>query len=52
MMRTFPNRFVKSLMGRNRVVSMALCAPLAIVGKWLGMGGNLNVVARLKAYVV
>jgi 2-polyprenyl-3-methyl-5-hydroxy-6-metoxy-1,4-benzoquinol methylase len=46
MMRTFPNRFVKLLMGRNRVVSMALCAPLAIVGKWLGMGDNLNVVAR------
>ncbi|MGK2905870.1 MAG: class I SAM-dependent methyltransferase [Desulfuromonadales bacterium] len=47
MIRTFPNRFVKGLMGHNRVVSMALCTPLAIAGKWLGIGDNLNVVARL-----
>lgn len=46
--RTFPNPLVKWLMGRSRVLSMALCAPLAIGGKWLGMGDNLNVVARLE----
>ncbi len=46
--RTFPNPLVKWLMGRSRVLSMTLCAPLAIAGKWLGMGDNLNVVARLE----
>ncbi|HKK00674.1 MAG TPA: hypothetical protein VJ955_00780, partial [Desulfuromonadales bacterium] len=44
---TFPNKLVKWLMGGNRVFSMALCAPLAIGGKWLGMGDNINVVARV-----
>jgi len=48
LMRTFPNRFVKWLMGRNRVLSMALSAPLAIGGKWLGMGDNINVLARVE----
>ncbi len=48
LVRTFPNRFVKWLLGNNRVVSMMLCAPLAIGGKWLGMGDNINVVARVR----
>jgi len=47
-MRTFPNRLTKWVMGRKRVLAMALCAPLAMVGKWLGMGDNLNVVARVE----
>lgn len=46
--RTFPNRLMKWVMGRNRVLAMALCTPLAMVGKWLGKGDNLNVVARVK----
>lgn len=46
-MRAFPSRLVKGAMGRSRVLSMALCAPLAIAGKWLRMGDNLNVVARI-----
>lgn len=49
LMSTFPNRFVRRLLGRSRVVAMTLCAPLAIGGKWLGMGDNINVVARRKA---
>jgi SAM-dependent methyltransferase len=32
--RTFPNPLVKWLMGRSRVLSMALCAPLAIAGRF------------------
>ena len=48
LMRTFPNRFVKGLMGGNRVLSMTLCAPLAIGGKWLGLGDNINVVGRVQ----
>jgi SAM-dependent methyltransferase len=48
LMRRFPNPLVNTLMGRSRVLSMALCAPLAIGGKWLGVGDNLNVVARRK----
>lgn len=45
---TFPNRFVKWLMCRSRVFAMLICTPLAIIGKWFGMGDNLNVVARSK----
>jgi SAM-dependent methyltransferase len=48
LIRTFPNRLIKLAMGRNRVLAMVLCAPLAIIGKWLGMGDNLNVVARIR----
>lgn len=48
LIRTFPNRLIKWAMGRNRVLAMVLCAPLAIIGKWLGMGDNLNVVARIR----
>lgn len=48
LMRTFPNRFVKWLMGSNRVVSMALCAPLAVGGQWFGMGDNINMIAMPK----
>ena len=29
------------------VLAMALCTPLAMIGKWLGKGDNLNVVARV-----
>lgn len=47
LMRTFPNRWVKWLMGRNRIFPMALCTPMAIGGKWLRLGDNINVVARL-----
>jgi SAM-dependent methyltransferase len=46
--RAFPNALVKWVMGRNRILAMALCTPLALVGKWLGMGDNLNVVARVE----
>lgn len=46
--RTFPNRLMKWVMRRNRVLAMALCAPLAMVGKWLGLGDNLNLVARVE----
>lgn len=46
--RTFSNPLMKWLMGRSRVLSMTLCAPLAIAGKWTGMGDNLNVVARIE----
>jgi SAM-dependent methyltransferase len=48
LLRTFPNTFVKWIMGRNRVISMALCAPLAVTGKWLGMGDNLNLIAKVE----
>lgn len=47
-MRRFPNRMVKYLLGRNRVAAMTLCAPLAIAGKLLGMGDNLNLIAVRK----
>lgn len=46
--RTFPNGLIKWVMGRNRGLAMALCAPLAMAGKWLGMGDNLNLVARVE----
>lgn len=46
--RTFPNALVKWVMGRNRVLAMGLCTPLAFVGKWLGKGDNLNVLSRLE----
>ncbi len=46
-MRRFPNPVVKRLLA-NRIFAMTLCAPLAIVGKWLGLGDNLNLVARRK----
>lgn len=46
--RVFPNRLMKWVMGRNRILAMALCAPLAIAGKWLGMGDNINLVARIE----
>lgn len=47
-MRRFPNRLVKGLLGRDRVAAMTLCAPLAIGGKWFGMGDNLNLIAVMK----
>ena len=47
--RRFPNRLVKWLLGSNRVAAMALCAPLAIGGKWFGMGDNLNLIAVKKS---
>lgn len=46
--RALPNKLMKWVMGRNRIFAMALCAPLAIVGKWLGMGDNINLVARIE----
>ncbi len=46
--RAFPNALVKWIMGRNRILAMVLCTPLALIGKWLGMGDNLNVVARVE----
>jgi 2-polyprenyl-3-methyl-5-hydroxy-6-metoxy-1,4-benzoquinol methylase len=44
----FPNRLVRWFFGSNRVLAMVLCAPLALIGKWLGMGDNLNAVARVR----
>ncbi|WP_155876612.1 class I SAM-dependent methyltransferase [Desulfuromonas sp. AOP6] len=47
-MRVFPHKIVKWVFGKNRVVAMMLCAPLAVAGKLMGMGDNLNLVAKVK----
>jgi 2-polyprenyl-3-methyl-5-hydroxy-6-metoxy-1,4-benzoquinol methylase/predicted RNA-binding Zn-ribbon protein involved in translation (DUF1610 family) len=47
--RRFPDRLVKWLLGSSRVVAMTLCAPLAIGGKLLDMGDNLNLIAAKKS---
>jgi len=47
-MRSFPNRAIKWLFGKNRIFSMLMCSPLAVFGKLIGLGDNLNFVAKVK----
>ncbi len=44
-MKKFPNSPLNPLL-RNRIAGMALFAPIAILGKFFGLGDNLNIVAR------
>jgi SAM-dependent methyltransferase len=47
-LRVFPNRLLSSLFNRYKAAFMLLFAPFAILGSLLGMGDNLNVIARKK----
>lgn len=47
-MRIISNKSLKAFFNRYRVFSMLLFAPLAILGSFLGVGDNLNVIARKK----
>jgi 2-polyprenyl-3-methyl-5-hydroxy-6-metoxy-1,4-benzoquinol methylase len=46
--RKFPRPLFKKLVAGYRVPAMAVFSPLAVLGCLLGMGDNLNVVARLE----
>ncbi len=47
-LRVFPNKILIALFTRYKAAFMLLFAPLAILGSLLGMGDNLNVIARKK----
>lgn len=47
LMKSFSNRFLKWLLGGNRVLAMMICAPLAFGGLVLGLGDNINALARV-----
>lgn len=47
-MRRFPRCWFNRLFRWNKVLAMFLFAPLALVGKWLGQGDNINIVVKVK----
>lgn len=47
-MRKLKSPLVDWLLRRNKILSMLLFAPLAVLGNFLGMGDNINVLARIK----